>query len=131
MSESKRYSISQLSKEFGITSRTLRFYEEKGMIMPVREGQTRWYSNADRIRLKLILRGKRLGLSLEESHEIISMYRPDSDNAEQLQRLIKRIQDKKHEFEQQRIEIDKMIGMLNEYESRCQQALDSSNKKQN
>ncbi|MFQ3223095.1 MAG: DNA-binding transcriptional MerR regulator, partial [Porticoccaceae bacterium] len=70
------YSISQLSKEFEITTRTIRHYEDLGLLAPARRGQTRVYSPADRIRLKLILRGKRLGLSLDDSREIIDMYEP-------------------------------------------------------
>ncbi|MBT3425869.1 MAG: MerR family DNA-binding transcriptional regulator, partial [Gammaproteobacteria bacterium] len=70
------YSISELSNEFRITPRTLRFYEEKGLLNPTRNGQTRVYNGSDRVRLELILRGKRLGFSLEESCDIINMYDP-------------------------------------------------------
>ncbi len=78
------YSISQLSKEFDVTTRTIRHYEELGLIKPARRGQTRVYSPSDRTRLRLILRGKRLGLSLENSREIIDMYEPGKTNVEQL-----------------------------------------------
>ncbi|WP_156504026.1 MerR family DNA-binding transcriptional regulator, partial [Oleiphilus sp. HI0066] len=70
------YSISELSHEFDITTRTMRFYESEGLLSPKRDGQTRIYAEADRVRLKLILRGKRLGLSLAESKELIDMYKP-------------------------------------------------------
>ena len=82
------YSISQLSKEFDITTRSIRHYEDIGLLSPARRGQTRIYNPADRTRLKLILRGKRLGISLEDSREIIDMYEPGKNNVEQLQKLI-------------------------------------------
>ena len=82
------YSISQLSKEFDVTTRTIRHYEEIGLLSPARRGQTRVYSAADRIRLKLILRGKRLGLSLDDSRDIIDMYEPGKTNVDQLKKLI-------------------------------------------
>ncbi|HEY7776220.1 MAG TPA: MerR family transcriptional regulator, partial [Kineobactrum sp.] len=67
-----------------MTTRTIRFYEEKGLVHPRREGQKRLYSPADRVRIKLILRGKRIGMSLEESVEVIDMYDPEHNNREQL-----------------------------------------------
>ena len=76
----KSYSISELSQEFDVTTRTLRFYEEKGLLAPTRKGQSRIYAARDRARLKLILRGKRLGLTLEESRDIILMYDSTSTN---------------------------------------------------
>ena len=87
----KHHSISDLSQEFDITTRTLRFYEEKGLISPERQGQNRIYSVADRARLKLILRGKRLGLTLEESSGIIAMYDPQTNNKKQLRRTFEKL----------------------------------------
>ena len=75
-----KYSITQLSKEFDVTTRTMRHYEDVGLLSPARRGQTRVYNAADRTRLKLILRGKRLGLSLDDSREIIDMYEPGKTN---------------------------------------------------
>ena len=72
------YSIRDLSQDFGVTTRTLRFYEEKGLLEPERRGRTRLYTAADRVRLKLILRGKQLGFTLDESAELIAMYDPVS-----------------------------------------------------
>ena len=86
--DSRLHTIRELSKEFGVTPRTLRFYEEKGLLSPTRSGQNRIYSAADRTRLRLILRGKALGFTLEESAEIISMYDPSSSNERQLQAVI-------------------------------------------
>ena len=89
---STEYSISQLAKEFNITTRSIRHYEDVGLLSPARSGQTRIYTQADRTRLRLILRGKRLGLSLEDSREIIDMYEPGKTNVDQLKKLIDAIQ---------------------------------------
>ena len=86
----KTYTISELAKEFGVTTRTIRFYEEKGLISPRREGQKRLYTTADRVRIKLILRGKRIGMTLQECVDFIDMYDPEHNNAEQLHSLIRR-----------------------------------------
>ena len=94
------YSIRDLSRDFDVTTRTLRFYEEKGLLEPERLGQKRLYTAADRVRLKLILRGKRLGFSLEESAELIAMYDPESNNAPQLQALIDKIQAQRRRVEE-------------------------------
>ena len=74
----KTYSISELSREFGVTPRTLRHYEDKGLLSPVRRGSTRVYSERDRTRILLTIRGKRIGLSLEECREIIEMHNPEA-----------------------------------------------------
>lgn len=113
------YSISDLSQEFEITTRTLRFYEEKGLLKPKREGQNRVYSPADRIRLRLILRGKRLGFTLEESQGIIDMYDPQTDNKKQLQALIAKIRDKQDTLKQQQDDIQAMLLDLRTWEKRC------------
>ena len=87
---SNQYSIRELSQEFDVTTRTLRFYEEKGLLSPTRSGQNRTYSAADRARLILILRGKTLGLSLEQSTDLIAMYDPTSNNKRQLETVIQK-----------------------------------------
>ncbi|MDP5053135.1 MAG: MerR family DNA-binding transcriptional regulator, partial [Congregibacter sp.] len=87
----KQYGISELSQEFDISTRTIRFYEEKGFIKPDRSGQRRIYSAADRARIRLILRGKRIGLSLAESVEIIDLYHPGESDSAQLDSLLARI----------------------------------------
>ena len=94
MSQSRTYTISELSREFDVTTRTIRFYEEKGLLTPSRQGQHRIYSAADRARLTLILRGKRAGLSLEESRDIIDMYDPAGDNREQYLALLSKVEEK-------------------------------------
>ncbi len=116
---SSSYSISDLASEFGVTPRTLRFYEEKGLLQPTRSGQRRCYSQTDRARLRLILRGKVLGLSLDESAELIGMYDPNSNNEEQIQRLIEKIQQRREQLLAQKTELEQMIEDLNAWEQRA------------
>ena len=120
------YSISQLAKEFDVTTRTIRHYEELGLIKPARRGQTRVYSPSDRTRLRLILRGKRLGLSLENSREIIDMYEPGKTNVEQLKKLINAIQAQRIKLNQQLDDISNLLTDLNQAEADCIDALKST-----
>ena len=120
------YSISQLSKEFEVTTRTIRHYEELGLLAPARRGQTRVYNSADRTRLKLILRGKRLGLSLDDSREIIDMYEPGKTNIDQLNKLIGAIQTQRHKLNQQLDDISMLLKDLNKAEVDCIKALKSN-----
>ncbi len=120
---SRQYSISELASEFDITTRSIRFYEEKGLLRPTRNGQTRIYSAADRTKLRLILRGKRLGLSLEESRDIIEMYDPQRDNSPQLQRLIDKIREKREMLQRQLRDIETLLQDLDDAEARCIDAL--------
>ena len=122
-----QYSISELASEFDVTTRTIRFYEEKGLLQPQRDGQRRIYSPADRTRLRLILRGKRLGFSLEESAEIIGMYGPAGSNRRQLETLLDRIAQRKAELERQRRDLDSMMRELAQAERNCREALDGLN----
>ena len=128
----KTYTISELAKEFGITTRTIRFYEEKGMVTPLREGQKRLYTPADRVRIKLILRGKRIGMTLQESVEFIDMYKPGHNNSEQLHSLIDNVKSRRQQLLQRRRDLDEMLGGLDEVQQLCERALkdnpeDSSN----
>lgn len=120
------YSISDLAKEFDITTRTIRFYEDKGLISPSRQGQTRIYSGGDRTILKLILRGKRLGFSLEQSREIINMYDPSSNNQDQLTTLLESIRAKREQLQRQLQDIEMMMLDLQESEQRCLEAIDNT-----
>ena len=126
MESSRSYSISDLAKEFDITTRTIRFYEDKGMISPQRKGQVRVYTSADRTKLKLILRGKRLGLTLDESSDIIQMYTPGASNAKQLLKLISKIRERKAALEQQMHDLEAMMVDLQESELRCVDTLRES-----
>ena len=121
-----KFSITDLCKEFEITTRTVRHYEEIGLISPSRRGQTRVYSPADRTRLRLILRGKRLGLSLEDSRQIIDMYEPGKTNLEQLNSLIGAIRQQRTKLDQQLDDINNLRKDLNKAETDCLKALKSN-----
>ena len=120
------YSISDLSSEFDLTPRTLRFYEEKGLLQPTRAGQSRRYSSADRARLVLVLRGKMLGLSLEESAELIHMYQPGTNNKKQITLLIEKIQARREQLLTQKQELERMIEDLNAWEQRSRDSINPS-----
>jgi len=117
------YTISDLAGEFDVTTRTIRFYEEKGLLKPLREGTRRIYSPADRTRLRLILRGKRLGLSLDESAEIIGMYGTPGNNRRQLEKLVDKIREKKEDLQRQQRDLKAMLRELTEAETKCHEAL--------
>lgn len=119
------YTIRELSQEFGVTTRALRFYEEKGLLSPTRCGQNRIFSGADRTCLKLIIRGKALGFTLEESAELISMYDPASDNEHQLQALLDKIREKRERMETQKKEIELLLEDLKDWEKRSLKSLKS------
>lgn len=119
----KKYSISELAREFGITTRTIRFYEEKGYLSPRREGTRRIYSTPDRTSLRLIMRGKRLGLTLDETADMIKMYGSPRGNQKQLEKFIVRIIEKRSELEQKRRDLEVMINDLQNVENKCHVAL--------
>ena len=119
----KTYSISELAGEFGITTRTIRLYEEKGYLSPRREGTRRIYSPADRTSLRLILRGKRLGLTLDETADMIKMYGSPRGNQKQLEKFIVRIGEKRSELEQKRRDLEVMMSDLQSVENKCHVAL--------
>jgi DNA-binding transcriptional MerR regulator len=117
------YRISDLSREFGVTTRSIRHYEDIGLLTPQRQGLTRIYTPADRTKLKLILRGKRLGFSLKESREIVEMYDPSQGNSTQLKHLLERIQLQKGKLKQQWKDINTMRQDLKKAEAACLKAL--------
>jgi DNA-binding transcriptional MerR regulator len=117
------YSISELAREFEITTRSIRFYEEKGLLHPARRGQQRVYSQADRVRLRLILRGKRIGLTLEESREIIGMYQPGQANEAQSRLLLDRVEQRRLQFQQQLEDIRQALAELDEVENKVRDAM--------
>ncbi|MDG2048470.1 MAG: MerR family DNA-binding transcriptional regulator [Halioglobus sp.] len=120
---SQTYTISDLASEFEVTTRTIRFYEEKGLVHPIREGQKRIYSAADRVRIKLILRGKRIGMTLQESVDVIDLYDPQRNNTQQLLSLISTISERRARFIQQKDDIDDMLTGLNDVLALCETAL--------
>ena len=117
------YTISELAQEFEITTRTIRFYEEKGLVHPQREGQKRLYTPSDRVRIKLILRGKRIGMSLREIVEVIDMYDPQHNNTEQLHSLLNTVAERRAALLLQKKDIDDMLRGLDEVQGLCEQAL--------
>lgn len=120
---SATYTIRDLANEFDITTRTMRFYETEGLLKPARDGQNRLYSEKDRIHLKLIMRGKRLGLSLAESRELIELYDPSGSNQAQLQKLLDKIQERRQALESQLEDIRIMQLELDEAQARCLAAM--------
>lgn len=119
----KTYTITELADEFGITLRTLRFYEEQGLITPIREGRQRIFSRRDRVRLKLILRGKRLGLSINEIREIIDLYGSTPDEASQSLKLLASLSIRRRQLEQQKHDIEIILDEIEKLEAHCRQVL--------
>jgi len=117
------YSISDLSKEFDITTRSIRFYEDQGLVSPTRNGQTRIYTKRDKVRLKLILRGKRLGFTLAETGRLFELYDADKSSANQLNIMLELIQDKKVHLTQQMDDIKVVLMELVTAEKRCHDTL--------
>ncbi|EJG1656464.1 MerR family DNA-binding transcriptional regulator [Vibrio parahaemolyticus] len=118
------FKISELAKEFDITTRSIRFYEDLGLLTPERKGNTRIYNARDRIRLKLILRGKRLGFSLADIKELFELYDTDQ-STEQLNYMIRLIEEKKAALQQQANDIQAVVMELNAAQLRCQNTLRS------
>ena len=112
MAADRTYRIAELAQEFGVTARALRFYEDKGLISPQRQGQTRIYSTRERTRLFLIVRGKRLGFSLDEIREMIDLYDLPDNQVSQLQVSIQRFRERIKSLEQQRRDIDTTVEEL-------------------
>ena len=124
MNARKTYSISELSREFDVTTRSIRFYEDQGLLFPSRRGQTRVYSSQDRVRLKLILRGKRLGFSLAETRELFELWDETASGSEkQLHLLLVKIAEKRAELEQQLNDIAMIQLELDSAEARCRETL--------
>lgn len=117
------YSISDLSRELDITTRAIRFYEEQGLLSPERRGLERIYSGRDKVTLKLILRGKRIGFSLAECRELIELYDPAGGNQKQLNSMLAKIAERRAQLEQQMLDIQQMHLELDTAQERCEQAL--------
>lgn len=117
------YGISDLARELDITPRTIRFYEEQGMLAPERRGQERIYSARDKVILKLILRGKRIGFSLAECRELIELYDPVHGNRKQLDTFMRKIDERRAQLDQQLLDIQQMQIELDNAEERCRNAL--------
>jgi DNA-binding transcriptional MerR regulator len=124
--ERTEFSISDLAREFDVTPRAIRFYEDQGLISPRREGQRRVYTPRDKTRLKLTLRGKRLGLSLSEIKELIDMYEPGRDERPQLERFLAVLESHKSGLLQQRADIEAQLTELLAFEKRVRKQLKRS-----
>ncbi len=117
------YSISELAKEFEVTPRAIRFYEDQGLLSPGRKGRRRVYGERDRVRLRLILRGKRLGFALSEVKEMFDLYDNSPGEEGQLQYLLDRIHQRRVLLEQQQKDIEAVLGEMKGVERRCEKAL--------
>jgi DNA-binding transcriptional MerR regulator len=111
--------ITELAAEFDITPRAIRFYEDVGLLAPERAGRNRVYSQRDRTRLKLTLRGKRLGLSLQEIKQLVDMYDSPSDSTQQLQAFLGVLAEHRRLLEQQREDLDITLAEIAQHEARC------------
>ena len=124
--ERAEFSISELAREFEITPRAIRFYEDQGLLAPRRDGQRRIYTPRDRTRLKLTLRGKRLGLTLSEIRELIEMYEPGRDERPQLARFLAVLEAHKTSLLQQRADIEAQLTEILTFEKRVKKQLKRS-----
>ena len=118
-----RFAISDLAREFGITPRTIRFWEDQGILAPQREGRNRVFTRRDRARLKMALRGKRLGLSLAEIKDLIGMYSGTEDETPQLIECLRIMSRRREALEQQREDIEAMLAEISQFERQCGQEL--------
>ncbi|MEL6436142.1 MAG: MerR family DNA-binding transcriptional regulator [Pseudomonadota bacterium] len=117
------YTITELTREFGISTRTLRFYEDEGLVKPVRRGRTRLFRPADRLLIKQIMRGKRLGFSIAEIREIIELYKTPPGESGQLKRIIEGVEGKRAELRQKRKDIEDTLAELDQVEDACMNRL--------
>jgi DNA-binding transcriptional MerR regulator len=117
------YTITELTREFDISTRTLRFYEDEGLVQPVRRGRTRLFKPSDRHLIRQILRGKRLGFSISEIREIIQMYKTPPGEVGQLKLMIKRIEEKREDLRQKRRDLEETLAELDHAEEACVERL--------
>ena len=123
MPQTTTFTISDLAREFAITPRTIRFWEDQGILAPEREGSKRVFARRDRARLKMALRGKRLGLSLAEIKDLIGMYASTEDETPQLLECLRVMAKRREALEQQREDIEAMLAEISLFEQQCQQEL--------
>ena len=117
--DEKTYSIGELAKNYDITPRSIRFYEEQGLLSPQRNGQTRIYKKKDKVRLKLILRGKRLGFSLAETKTLFNLYDNHQNSEAQLEAMLRMTEQKRAIMNQQLEDIKMLMNELEDVEARC------------
>ncbi len=119
------YTVTQLAKEIGVTARAIRFYEDKGLILPRRAGTTRVYTHRDRARMILILRGKRLGFSLREIREYLELYDMDTSQTPQIRLLLKLVRARLTALEEQERALDEILAELRAVERQAVEALEA------
>jgi DNA-binding transcriptional MerR regulator len=115
----KYYTITELTREFGVSTRTLRFYEDEGLIHPERRGRTRLFRPADRRLILEILRGRRIGFTIAEIREIIQVYKDPPGEIGQLEMLIRKVEEKREDLRQKRRDIDETLSELDNVEEAC------------
>ncbi len=121
--DARSYTITELAAEFDITPRAIRFYEDVGLLTPARAGRNRVYTLRDRTRLKLTLRGKRLGLSLQEIKQLVEMYDSPSDTTQQLTAFLQVLGEHRQQLEQQREDLEITLAEIAQHEARCRSLL--------
>ena len=117
------YTITELTREFGVSTRTLRFYEDEGLIQPVRRGRTRLFRQSDRHLVRQIMRGRSLGFSINEIREIIQMYREPPGEVGQLKLMITRIHEKRDQLRRKRRDLEDTLAELDQAEESCVERL--------
>lgn len=120
---SKSYTISDLAREFGVTTRTLRHYEDQGLVTPARDGINRIYTARDRVRLKLALRGKRLGFSLNDIRELFELYDLANGERGKLEEFAIKLDRRRAQLAQQREDVEVMLDEINFFATQCQRLL--------
>ena len=119
----KTFTITELAQEFDVTPRAIRFYEDVGLLTPARAGRNRVYAQRDRTRLKLTLRGKRLGLSLQEVKDLVDLYESPSDTAQQLAAFLRTLAEHRRQLERQSEDIAITLAEIGQHEERCRRLL--------
>jgi DNA-binding transcriptional MerR regulator len=117
------YTISDLAREFALTTRAIRFYEDEGLIAPTRQGRVRVYGERERVRLKLVLRGKRLGLALAEIAELLDLYEIAHNERAQLAKFLDLLADRRGRLMQQKEDIDAVLAEIDGVEKECRRRL--------
>lgn len=122
-SVARTFTITDLAAEFDITPRAIRFYEDMGLLAPARAGRNRVYAQRDRTRLKLTLRGKRLGLSLQEVRDLVDLYESPADTAQQLEAFLRTLAAHRAQLERQREDLEVTLAEIAQHEARCRKLL--------
>jgi DNA-binding transcriptional MerR regulator len=125
---SQTYSITELAREFGVTTRTIRHYEDQRLLNPKRDGMNRIFTHRDRVRLKLALRGKRLGFSLNDIRELFELYDLAKDEKKQLEEFLARLEKRRAILEQQREDIEVLLNEISFFANQCQRLIEAGSR---